>query len=464
MRVVALVAWLGFFGFAACGEGAAWPGLQPTPRPTVRASVSPSPAAARSTSPSAKPRGTPIATPAITHVVIIVQENRTPDNLFHGLPGADIANSGLDTNGDTIALQPIPLDDPYDLDHSHRGFLAMYDNGKMDGANTVRATCGMKCPYANPQYGYVPSADNAPYMQMATHYTFADRMFQTNEGPSYPAHQFIFAGTSEPEVGSDLLVSENPGAKAGLPGCLSTEQAQVTAIDPTGSEAQTVVSCFEHETLTDLLDAAGVSWRYYAAMTTGIWVAPNSIAHIQGGPDWANVVAPQSQVLNDIANGQLPQVSWVTPTAAESDHAMTNDGTGPGWVSSVVNAVGQSPYWKNTAIFVVWDDWGGWYDHVEPQIFNSYELGFRVPLIVISPYAKPGYVSHVKHEFGSILKFTEETFHTGSLGFTDARADDLSDCFNFQQAPITFNTIQAKESAQYFLHAAPDTRNPDTDF
>jgi phospholipase C len=411
------------------------------------------------------PTPTPTVAPAtIKHVVIIFQENRTPDNLFHGLPGADIANSGLDTAGDTIALQPIPLANTYDLDHSHTGFLDMYDGGKMDGANTVKVTCGSTCPYPNPQYGYVPASDNGPYMQMAQQYTFADRMFQTNEGPSYPAHQFIFAGTSEPEAGSDLLVSENPAAAAGDPGCLSTEQAQVVAIDPAGSEAQTVTSCFEHQTLSDLLDAKGLSWRYYAPITTGIWVAPNSIQHIQAGPDWANVVTPETQVLTDISNGNLATVSWVTPTAAESDHAKSNDGTGPAWVASVVNAIGQSPYWNNTAIFIAWDDWGGWYDHVQPQIFGSYELGFRVPLIVVSPYAKVGYVSHVQHEFGSILKFTEETFALGSLGFTDARADDLSDCFNLRQSPQPFRAIAARYSADYFKHLPPDRRNPDTDY
>ena len=97
-------------------------------------------------------------------------------------------------------------------------------------------------------------------------------------------------------------------------------------------------------------------------------------------------------------------------------------------------------------IFVTWDDWGGWYDHVKPQIFNSYELGFRVPLIVISPYAKPGYVSHTQHEFGSILHFTEEQFGLGSLGYTDARGDDLSDCFNFAQTPLTYHVVTAKYS------------------
>jgi phospholipase C len=455
---------------SACGGGGGGNGGPPPPRatatpaPSPRVTASPTPAPTPSSTPAPTPTPTPAPSgPAIQHVVIIFQENRTPDNLFQGVPGADIATSGLDTSGNTIPLQPIPLANTYDLDHSHTGFLAMYDGGKMDGANTVKASCGANCPYANPQYGYVPATDNGPYTTLAAQYTFGDRMFQTNEGPSYPAHQFIFSGTSEPSVGSDLLVSENPAA-GGMPGCLSSEQAQVEVIDPAGNENQKVTSCFEHPTLADVLDAKGVSWRYYAPVTTGIWVAPNSIEHIQMGPDWANVVTPETQVLTDIADGNLAQVSWVTPTAAESDHAKSNNGTGPSWVASVVNAIGQSPYWSHTAIFLTWDDWGGWYDHVPPHIFGSYELGFRVPLVVISPYAKPAYVSHVQHEFGSILKFTEQTFGTASIGFTDVRADDLSDCFNYAQTPLTFRTIQARYRADYFKRLPPDRRNPDTDF
>ncbi len=90
------------------------------------------------------------------------------------------------------------------------------------------------------------------------------------------------------------------------------------------------------------------------------------------------------------------------PTKLASDHPAVTDGSGPSWVASVVNAVGESPYWNDTAIFVVWDDWGGWYDHVKPHIFNNYELGFRVPFLVISPYARRHYISHTPHEFGSI--------------------------------------------------------------
>jgi phospholipase C len=167
-------------------------------------------------------------------------------------------------------------------------------------------------------------------------------------------------------------------------------------------------------------------------------------------------------VLKDIANNNLADVVWITPGPKASDHPGHTNGSGPSWVASIVNALGQTSYWNDTAIFVVWDDWGGFYDHVAPHQYNSYELGFRVPLIVIGPYAKQGYVSHVQHEFGSILKFTEEVFNLGSLGATDVRADDLSDCFNFGRQPRKFVPIKAPLSAQYFLHER-DEGSPDDD-
>jgi phospholipase C len=124
-----------------------------------------------------------------------------------------------------------------------------------------------------------------------------------------------------------------------------------------------------------------------------------------------------------------------------------------------VNAIGESQFWNDTAIVVTWDDWGGWYDHVPPPQYNSYELSFRVPLIVISPYAKLHYVSHVQYEFGSILKFAEETFGLPSLGTTDARANDLSDCFDFSQPPTKFKPIPAQYPPNYFM--TQPSREPD---
>jgi phospholipase C len=419
-------------------------------------------------SPTTSPRS---ESSGIEHVVVIVQENRTPDNLFHGLPGADIADSGINSVGETIAFTPIPLSVLYDLDHSHLGFVKMFDGGKMDGADKLASGCtltGANCPSPNAPFSYVDPAEVQPYFEMAKQFTFADRMFQTNQGPSFPAHQFVISGTSAPTATSNLFAAENVGYPANSgsnveAGCAGPTGETVAMIDPMGNESTTQFPCFEHETLLDLLDSHGITWRYYAPSTGSIWTAPNAIRHLRFGNDWQNVIIPQSKVLTDIANGQLAQVTWVIPDGRSSDHPRQNDGSGPSWVASVVNAIGNSAYWSNTAILITWDDWGGWYDHVAPPILNSYEYGFRVPLIVVSPYAKRGYVSHTMHDFGSLLRFTEETFHLPSLGYADSRADDLSDCFDFTQAPEAFRPFAAKYDASHFINDTRAPLDPDDD-
>jgi phospholipase C len=406
------------------------------------------------------------------HIVVIVQENRSTDNLFHGLPGADIANSGVNSKGETITLQPIDLANTYDLSHTHAAFEDMYDDGKMDGADKIYVTCtgtAAGCP-PNPQFMYVDPAQLVPYFQLAERYTFGDRMFQSNQGPSFPAHQFIIAGTSAPSDSGpyvDYFAAENPlpaSTNSSQIGCvLAPNNETVALIDPTGLESVSIFPCFDHSTLIDLLDQAGVSWRYYAPNPGSIWTAPNAISHLALGADWSNVIIPQTQVLTDIANGNLAQVVWVIPGGAESDHALTNNGTGPAWVASIVNAIGNSSYWNTTAIIITWDDWGGWYDHVAPSIYNSYEYGFRVPLIVVSPYAKQGYVSHVTHDFGSILHYIEDNFGLPSLGYADARADALADCFDFTHMPSPYAPVTAKYDAAYFIERAKTVPPTDPD-
>jgi phospholipase C len=409
------------------------------------------------------------------HVVVIFQENRTPDNLFHGMPGADIANSGTNSSGQTITLTPTSLVTNYDLNHSHASFVAMYDGGKMDGADKISISCAkgaVGCPPANTQFQYVNPSEVQPYFQLAEQYTFGDRMFQTNQGPSFPAHQFIISGTSADTATSNLFAAENPVVPANAvatgegAGCNAPMGTLVNMIDPTGVESSKEYPCFEHPTLTDSLDAQAVDWRYYAPSAAGlsIWVGPDAIQHIRSGGDWNKVILNQTQVLTDIANNQLPQVTWVIPSGQASDHAASNDGTGPSWVASVVNAIGSSAYWPRTAIIITWDDWGGWYDHVPPpSISNSYEYGFRVPLIVVSPYAKQAYVSHVTHDFGSVLKFIEEVFKLPSLGYADARSDDLSDCFDLTQLPPVFKPVPAKFTAKHFLNDKRPPLPPDDD-
>jgi phospholipase C len=213
------------------------------------------------------------------------------------------------------------------------------------------------------------------------------------------------------------------------------------------------------------MDAKGVSWLYYQEFGgSGQWHAVNAIKPLWYGAVRAKVIWPSARVLSDIAGGKLPQVTFITPSAAESDHTGRNDGSGPSWVAAIVNAIRESAYWKSTAIVVVWDDWGGWYDHVAPRIYNSYEVGFRVPMIVISPYAKRKYVSHEKYEFDSILRFIEDTFELGSLHTTDDRAQSIADCFDFGAPPRAFERIPAKYSAAYFERRPIDDETPDDDF
>ncbi|MGB8627608.1 MAG: alkaline phosphatase family protein [Candidatus Cybelea sp.] len=407
----------------------------------------------------------------ISHIVVIIQENRSVDNLFNGFPGADTVTSGQNIYGQTVSLKPESLAAPYDMGHRHGSWLLDYNQGNMNGFSTESIDCYAKHGQCPPRdvaaYGYVPKAEVQPYWDMAEQYTFADELFQTNQGPSFPAHQYLISGTSSIGNGSKYLASDNPGdtvGKGNQGGCDSVRSTTVRTIDSQGKQGPFVFPCFDRNSILQEMNEQSVSWHYYQEFKgSGQWHAPDAIENIRNGPSYTNVEWPSSAVLEDIDRGYLADVSFVTPNAAESDHSGRNNGSGPSWVASIVNRIGESQYWNSTAIIVIWDDWGGWYDHVPPKIFNSYELGFRVPMIVISPYAKPNYVSHVPYEFGSILKFIEETFDVASLNTTDVRATDLSDCFNFKGSPRPIKPIASKYSAAYFEHQPIDYESPDDD-
>ena len=287
--------------------------------------------------------------PLVRHVVIIVQENRSIDNLFHGLnrvlPKADIADSGVDSNGDTIRLKAVALANNYDLIHEHSAFKAMYDHGKMDGADLIgcKANPNVTCP-SYPQFKFVDPTDVAPYFHIAVNYGFANRMFQSNQGPSFPAHQFILGGTSAPGPNSADFAAENPtnGNHTRDTGCLAPPFERVAVIGPDGQENRLIYPCFEHRTMTDLIDAkTGLTWRYYTPNIGSIWTAPNAIRHMcepSGSPlrcmnpDWLKqnkIVLKPAAILQDVAAKSLPTVSWVIPTGNSSDHARINDGSGP---------------------------------------------------------------------------------------------------------------------------------------
>ncbi len=448
----------------------------------------------------------PIPRGKINHVVVIIQENRTPDNLFHDpkliSAGADIALQGMTSTGQMITLTPGILATKYDLDHTHHGFLNVcnYDivtnNCLMNTAdqNDCIPSPAACPPY--PQYQYVDNSTGTiqPYFTMAETYTFGDRMFQTNQGGSFVAHQYLLSGTARISTNSPVTQAENAdysrtGAGLGA-GCLANSSATMRTLNllnPNPDTPEGLLNfplCFDHPTLTDVLDAAGFTWKYYAATAGSIWTAPDAIKHmcqpsgtgndvVCTGPDWTGtdpkvvIEGSGAQIITDIANQQLASVSWVTPTGSASDHPGSGADTGPSWVSAIVNAIGQSPYWSDTAIIVTWDDFGGWFDHVAPLVRNSMEVGLRVPLLVISPYSKAAYISHVNHDFGSILRFTEAAFGLGEIdeevGYADSQSDDLADCFDFNQTPLPFTPIQAPLDANYFLNDKSPPTPPDND-
>jgi len=426
-------------------------------------------------------------------VVIIFQENRTPDNLFGSNPnfepGVDLATFGINSKGEKIPLEAAPMVDCYDLNHRHIAFVTQYNKGKMDGAdkNSINPFPDCKVP-PNPQFKFVDNSRGQvqPYFDMAKQYGWANRMFQTNQGPSFIAHQFIISGTSAPTTHSPLFAEGNPKL-TDLAGCIGPPEQTVDLIDEDG-ESDTnkpIYPCFEHPTLTDVLNDAKVSWKYYAPMAGSMWTAPNAINHIcvpkmvDGkltctGPDWVkNVVIGQRKVLDDIKNCQLASVVWVIPNGVASDHPKTTDGSGPAWVSSVVNAIGKNEacangeeYWKNTAILVTWDDWGGWYDHVPPYRIGQsngwgtgYVYGFRVPLLVISAYTPAGYVDNSIQDFGTILKFIEVNFGAPGkpLGpippgtYADAYAENNLSNFFTLNSPRPFQPISVKFNPRLFM-------------
>ncbi len=473
-RVCCLIAFAALAVFCGCSGGgggssvsAAVPvvnstsGATPTATPTPTPKATPTPVGATPT-----PAGTPTPTPGplgpagiIKHVVIIIQENRSFDNLFNGFPGADSAQSGKTSTGATVALQPLPIESTEDLDHSHLAWYRTYAGGKLY-FDIVSANGGTSLV----PYSYVPAAETEPYFRLGETYTVADRMFQSNTGPSFVAHQYLTAGSSQ--IGPGQFVDENPIELNGKWGCDLQPSATVDLLGPNGTDLPGPFPCFDYTTLADELDAKSLSWKYYSpgiGQTGGIFSAFDAIRHIRYGPDWAKVVSPETNVLSDVPRSGLPDVTWVTPSFQNSDHPGNVSKTGPQWVTSVVNAIGSSSEWNSTAIFILWDDWGGWFDHVSPPQIDAMGLGFRVPLIVVSPYAKRGYVSHVQHEFGSILHFTEETFGLAPLAASDARADDFSDCFDFRQSPQPFARFPTTHSPDYFLRQRPDGRGPDDD-
>ena len=380
-------------------------------------------------------------------MIVIIQENRTIDNLFGSNPtfepGVNIATSGKMRNSANVNLIPAWMETCYGLGHKHGDFVTMYDNGAMDGAYAIKVFLPPGCTAPpNAMYQYldnsattIPPHAVQPYFDIATQFGFANYMFQTNQGGSFPAHLFLFSGTSAPVYNDGettpyykWFAAENPNINSPT-GCFGALTNTVSEIGP-GQTKESLgwtnpnligavpgYPCYNHNTIATLLDPAGISWRYYTNGLESDWTAPNAIQGICNStvagdgcvatvqnPDWNNVVLMSefsnppnpAQFLQDIQSCNLAQVSFVTPDGTWSDHGgnspqnPTLPTLGPSWVADIVNAIGQGmtgsicnplnapAYWKNTVILITWDDWGGLYDHVSPPsigYINSHGSG-----------------------------------------------------------------------------------------
>ncbi len=411
------------------------------------------------TAPGANPTllGQPVPGSPIAHVIVLVQENRTFDDLFASsvlaggapYPGADTSQTTT-VDGTPVRLKPVPFENPGDPSHTHPSLLAEWNHGKMDGFAdvSVYSAFGFAKPERGFAYAHLPASETTIYHMLAARYALADANFAPRLVPTFPSHYTLATAQSR--------IAGNPNSE--IWGC----DAKAGTTVPIFGQGETMIRpgvfpCFDQTSVADLLDAAHVSWKYYTGAYDDI-VNPtvniyDAFRRIRYGSDWRrNVVTPSGRILSDIENCRLPQVSYVMPNYLDSDHAGSLSAAGPGWVGSIYlalvqsrNASAQCNYYKNSAMIVTWDDSGGWYDHVAPPAGpDGTTWGFRIPIIVISAWARsnydPGnphampYVSHTRRESTSITKFIERNWNLGNMGQRDVNDDDLSDMFDYTRA------------------------------
>jgi len=365
---------------------------------------------------------------AIQHVIWIIQENRSFDNYFGTYPGADGTPPSTclpKLPGATECVPPfhMPPEQPVlDLEHDWQTAHAAYDHGAMDGFVWAEGT-----PYT---MGYLDERDIPNYWQYARHFTLCDRFFSSIMTGSSPNHAYTVAAQSGGTI-------NNVGTLQRL------------------EEVRDDAEGFSFASIVDRLGNQRVSWKYYVetqpvppgrANTLSrlafpdpkvytLWNPLPGFKTVRESPMAMRHLVPLQQYFADLDHGTLPQVSWIIPDFQDSEHPPEPVAQGMWYVTRAVNALMRSPYWNNSVIFLTWDDYGGFYDHVPPPEVDAYGYGPRVPMLVISPRAKAGYVSHYTYDFTSVLRFIELRWSLPHLTPRDHRADAMLDCFDFSQAP-----------------------------
>lgn len=366
----------------------------------------------------------------IKHVVFIMKENRSFDVYFgaygHGSNGTTTPRL---SNGTTITAPHLYDSTPLDICHDWKCTISDMNFGKMDHFDTDPSCTANGILMCESQ---MTSADLPNYYAYANNFVLGDNHFTSLHATSFPNHLYTISATSGGVISQGILASNPSKTEVG---CHADEGTTAQQIDSYGN-LTTQYPCYDLLTLGDLLTAAGVSWKAYAPPNIA-YNAYNAINHIYNNTAvWNSIYEADTAFVTDVKNGKLPAVSWLV-TLGGNEHPPISTCLGQNWAVQEINAVMQSTqYWVNepTLIVMNWDDFGGFYDHVSPPIEDIYGLGPRAPILFISPFSKPGYVSHVQTESASVLKFIEERWGLPSLGQRDLIVNDLSDTFNFSQA------------------------------
>lgn len=356
---------------------------------------------------------------AIQHIVVIVKENHSFDNYFGQFPGANGATTGKTSTGATISLAPMTAN-PADCGHSWAAAKEDINGGLMNGFDK---TCSSLQAYVQASPTLIPN-----YWAYARTYALADNMFAQDKGPSFPTHAYLFSESANNAV---AIPTNVPNVRQDGWGCdAAAAGATVLSIHPDTGKQYLQPPCFTLTTMGEALDAAGVSWRIYSPQPGDYayqWNFGSYYQNLWHGADRVKDV-PVGNFCTDAASGNLPQVAWMTPPSAASEHPTASITNGESWTVQQVNCVMNSPYWSSTLILLTWDDWGGFYDHVPPPNVDFFGYGMRVPLLAISPFAKSGYIGHQLYSFDSINKTIENTFQLPCL-LTDCNftVNDLGD-------------------------------------
>jgi phospholipase C len=367
----------------------------------------------------------------IRHIVWIIQENRTFDNYFGTYPGAN----GIPPEtclpvlpGSTRCVKPFHITEgpPCDMSHEWNVAHAAWDNGRMDGFVWAEGS--------NFTMGYLDQRDIPNYWAYARHYVLADNFFSSLTGPSLPNHVYTVAAQSGGLI-TNVCSADH-----------EIDELKSRMDDDDG---------FSFASIVKLLAAHNVSWKYYVQTRAplpkgnldpchvtapephelGLWNPLPGFKAVRDNPGLMDRLVDLKEFESDLQHGTLPAVSWIVPDFQDSEHIPAPADQGMWHVTGLVNALMRSKYWADSAIFITWDDYGGFYDHVAPPQMDAYGYGPRVPLLVISPYAKPGYVTHQQGDLTAMLRFVEERFNLPHLTARDHYTGDMSDAFDFDQSP-----------------------------